>query len=270
MFYTVWGALSSTSVWIKSFNPSVLSPTVHWNQLSSDFLSLANGFKQHVGGGERLRWSFWENLFSPISYIGTMWKKNQPATLTSIFKTLALFIVIIHHCHSGDRIFGYTTLSTLVSKRKVYQTRYTSAKMCSGKFPSFVLKGNLWISRRLICLLSDDSSWSFLSNFISSCDLPCVRIWVFVCVQAWACTITTLSCDPVCNLLTASLLFCLFHVAMYLFHMHMHERKRAHTQMQFFATPLHKRWHIPLWVLWLPIGNSDTLSEVSVQSHFCL
>lgn len=161
MFYTVWGALSSTSVWIKSFNSSVLSPTVHWNQLSSDFLSLANGFKQHVGGGECLRWSFWENLFSPISYIGTMWKKNQPATLTSIFKTLALFIVIIHHCHSGDRIFGYTTLSTLVSKRKVYQTRYTSAKMCSGKFPSFVLKGNLWISQRLICLLSDDSSWSF-------------------------------------------------------------------------------------------------------------
>lgn len=91
MFYTVWGALSSTSVWIKSFNPSVLSPTFHWNQLSSDFLSLANGFKQHVGGGERLRWSFWENLFSPISYIGTMWKKNQPATLTSIFKTLALW-----------------------------------------------------------------------------------------------------------------------------------------------------------------------------------
>lgn len=161
MFYTVWGALSSTSVWIKSFNPSVLSPTFHWNQLSSDFLSLANGFKQHVGGGERLRWSFWESLFSPISYMGTMWKKkkNQPATLTSIFKTLALWSSTTVTVY--NRIFGYTTLSTLVSKRKVYQTRYTSAKMCSAKFPSFVLKGNLWISQRLICLLSDDSSWSF-------------------------------------------------------------------------------------------------------------
>lgn len=81
MFYTVWGALSSTSVWIKSFNPSVLSPTFHWNQLSSDFLSLANGFKQHVGGGERLRWSFWESLFSPISYMGTMWGEKKISLL---------------------------------------------------------------------------------------------------------------------------------------------------------------------------------------------
>lgn len=158
MFYTVWGALSSTSVWIKPFNPSVLSPTFHWSQLSSDFLSLANGFKQHVGGGECLRWSFWENLFSPTSYIGTMWKKKF-----DWYIDLNIYIYCDHPPLSQyiTGFLGYTTFSTLVSKRKVYQTRYTSAKMCSGKFPSFVLKGNLWISQRLICLLSDASSLSF-------------------------------------------------------------------------------------------------------------
>lgn len=94
--------------------------------------------------------------------------------------------MIIHHCHSiyCNRISGYTTLSTLVSKRKVYQTCYTSAKMCSGKFPSFVLKGNLWISQRLICLLSCDSSWSFYpTSFLAVTCFVWEYEYLFLCTS---------------------------------------------------------------------------------------
>lgn len=111
----------------------------------------------------------------------------------------------------------------------------TCGSLC-GKFLAFVLKANLWIS--VFSLFTEPHTsvmcWQyfvFLLTSVLSHDLLCVCACepVRVCVCAHAQTITSVSCDPVCYLLTASLLFCLFHVTMYLLHMHMHEQ--AHTQL---------------------------------------